>query len=269
MVSSTEIPANGHTQTAQIPSLLTSSLRAVFDSFGDRIVSITANGSVETTNGTIAEELRKYGVTREQRTHHGLKLDFQQLTSNGEPSNPLTSDAREQIIDEIETVLDSEQISVDPDLTVTSMTLRVTEERLEEITPAQTSEFDLTFVADPAEPPVRERTKRQNAGRGLYSELGFNIRNLNLRSVVETATKYQEQTDGQYLSWGGPEDIRPKTPTQLAIRINKHILPDTYGMLKPYEVTDDQVLEIREGELEGGNSSATTTQTESSGGGDK
>ena len=267
MVSSTEIP-NGYTQTAQIPSLLTSSLRTVFTDFGENIVSITANGSVETTNGTIAEELRKYGVTREQRTHHGLELDFQQLTSNGKPSNPLTSGAREQIIDEIETVLDSEKISVNPDLTVTSMTLRVTEERLEEVTPAQTAEFDLTFVADPAEPPVRERTKRQNADRGLYSELGFNITNLNLRSVVETVTKYQEQTNGQYLSWGGPEDIRPKAPAQLAIRINQHILPDAYGMIKPYEVTDDQVLEIREGELEGGSPSAATKRAESSGGED-
>jgi hypothetical protein len=267
MVSSTEIP-HGYTQTAQIPSLLTSSLRTVFDDFGENIVSITANGSVETTNGTIAEELRKYGVTREQRTHHGLELDFQQLTSNGKPSNPLTSGAREQIIDEIEAVLNSEKISVEPDLTVTSMTLRVTEERLEEVTPAQTPEFDLTFVADPAEPPVRERTKRQNADRGLYSELGFNITNLNLRSVVETATKYQEQTDGQYLSWGGPEDIRPKTPAQLAIRINQHILPDAYGMIKPYEVTDDQVLEIREGELESATPSTAANRAESPGGED-
>jgi hypothetical protein len=267
MVSSTEIP-HSYTQTAQIPSLLTSSLRTVFDDFGENIVSITANGSVETTNGTIAEELRKYGVTREQRTHHGLELDFQQLTSNGKPSNPLTSGAREQIIDEIEAVLNSEKISVEPDLTVTSMTLRVTEERLEEVTPAQTPEFDLTFVADPAEPPVRERTKRQNADRGLYSELGFNITNLNLRSVVETATKYQEQTDGQYLSWGGPEDIRPKTPAQLAIRINQHILPDAYGMIKPYEVADDQVLEIREGELESATPSTAANRAESPGGED-
>lgn len=267
MVNSTEIP-NGYTQTAQIPSLLTSSLRAVFDDFGENIVSITANGSVETTNGTIAEQLRKYGVTREQRTHHGLELDYQQLSSDGDPVNPLTSKARERIIDEVDTVLDSDEITVKPDLTVTSMTLRVTDERLEEVTPAQTPEFDLTFVADPAEPPVRERTKRQNADRGLYRELGFNITNLNLRSVVETATKYQEQTDGQYLSWGGPEDIRPKTPAQLAIRINQHILPDAYGMIKPYEVTDDQILEIREGELEGEDPTGSTQRPAHSGGED-
>lgn len=268
MTSSTGIPASGYSQTAQIPSLLTSSLRAVFDSFGENIVSITANGSVETTNGTIAEELRKFGVTREQRTHHGLEVDFQQITKDGNPSNPLTSEARDQIIDEIDAVLDSEKVSVEPDLTVRSMTVRVTDERLEEVTPAQTPEFDLTFSADPAEPPIRERTRRKNADRGLYNELGFNITNLNLRSVVETATKYQEQMDGQYLSWGGPEDIRPKTPAQLAIRINQHILPDEYGTIKPYEVTDDQVLEIREDELEGGDVPAATPRTESPGGED-
>jgi len=86
-----------------------------------------------------------------------------------------------------------------------------------------------------------------------------------LRSVVETATKYQEQTDGQYLSWGGPEDIRSKAPVQLAIRINQHILPDAYGMIKPYEVTDNQVLEIREGELEGRDPSTGINKTESTG----
>ncbi|WP_128226478.1 hypothetical protein [Halobacteriaceae bacterium SHR40] len=97
----------------------------------------------------------------------------------------------------------------------------------------------------------------------------FNITNLNLRSVVETATKYQEQTDGQYLSWGGPEDIRPRAPAQLAIRINQRILPDAYGMIKPYEVTDDQVLEIREGEIESGDPSAATNRAGSRGGEDK
>lgn len=245
-----DTPNRDYRNTAQIPSLLTTSLRSVLDAFGDDIVTLRAHASVETTNSTTAEEVRQYGVTREQRTHHGLDIDYQQLTDDGDPANPLSREARGRILDEVDTVLGTERIAVEPDLTVTSMTLRVTDERLEEVTPAQTPEFDLTFLADPAEQPVRERTKRQNADRGLYSELGFKIQNLNLRSVVETATKYQEQTAGQYLSWGGPKDIRPKSPTQLAIRINQHILPDALGMLKPYEVTDDQILELRESEIE-------------------
>jgi hypothetical protein len=150
----------------------------------------------------------------------------------------------------LDAVLDTDRSSVDPDLTVTSMLIRITEERLQEVTPAQSAEFDLLFVADPAEPPLREPTKRLNARRGLYSDLGFNITNLNLRSVIETEAKYHQQSDGQYLSWGGPDDIRPRTPDRLAIRINDHVLPDTYGMLKPYRVTDDSVLEVAESNLD-------------------
>lgn len=258
--------ASAGTQTALIPSLLTSSLRAVFDAFEEDIISITAHGSVETTNGTITEELREYGVTHEQRTHHGLTLDYQQLQNDGEPVNPLTSDAREDIIDEVATVLDSEKWRADPDLTVTSMTIRVTDERLEEVTPAQSPTFDLTFVADPAESPVRDRTQRLNADRGLYSELGFNITNLNVRSVVETAAKYQEQTSGRYLSWGGPNDIRPRSPERLAIRINEHVLPDEYGMLKPYTVIDDNVLELSADEIEDADAYMGTAANSVSGG---
>jgi hypothetical protein len=149
----------------------------------------------------------------------------------------------EAICEEL-TTLDTDEISVEPDLSVTSMTVRVTDDRLAEVTPAQTSEFDLQFVADPAEEAVREATRRRNSERGLYTDLGFNVKNLNLRSVVETATLYTEQSDGRYMSWQGPEDIRPKLSEQLVIRINQHILPEEYGTLKPYQVTDDQVLDI-------------------------
>ena len=249
-MSSAGTPTDAHARTAQIPSLLTSSLRAVFEAFGEDIVSITAHGSVETTNSTTSEQLRDYGVTREQQTHHRVELDYQQLTSDGEPVNPLTASARDEILTEVETLLDTDTTTVDPDLTVTSMRVRITDERLAEVTPAQTPEFDLTFVADAAEHPLREQTQRRNAGRGLYGELGFNITNLNLRSVVETAAKQHEQTNGRYLSWGGPEDIRPRSPAKLAIRINEHVLPDTYGILKPYAVTDDSVLELVEGEVD-------------------
>jgi hypothetical protein len=104
----------------------------------------------------------------------------------------------------------------------------------------------LRFVSDPAESPIRPTTKRYNAGRGLYTELGFTVRNLNLRSVVETETKFHQQADGKYFSWAGPGDVRPRSPERLAVRINQHVLPDDYSVLKPYVVTDDHVLELRD-----------------------
>ncbi len=269
MSESTPTGGDGRERTVQIPSLLTNSLRCVLDVFGSNIIQLTAHGSVETANSTPVEELRRYNVSREQRTHHRLSLDYEQIYSGEEPLNPLTDDACEQILAEAEAVLDSESIMVEPDLAVTSVTIRIRDDQLQEVTPAQTPEFDLLFVADPAEPPVREPTKRLNVDRGLYRDLGFNVTNLNLRSVVETQTKYTEQSDGRYLSWRGPDDIRPQSPKRLAIRINEYILPDNVGMLKPYTVIDDRVLEVSEEDLDDVNISETAGTASSQMGGDE
>jgi hypothetical protein len=139
---------------------------------------------------------------------------------------------------------------VKADIAVTQFTVRIRDERLQEVTPAQSDEFDLLFVSDPAEQVAREATERKNLDRRLYDSLGFQIRNLNLRSVIETETKHHQQSDGKYLSWGGPTDIRPRAPERLAIRINEHVLPDEYGTLKPYRVTDDSVLELIDDEFD-------------------
>jgi hypothetical protein len=229
----------------KIPSLLTTSLRAILDAFGADIVELRANGSVTTTNQTLIDDLREYGVIREQQTNHRIEIDYTQLQDNdsNEVSNPLDEEAQQQLKEHISAILDAESRAVEPDLTVTSVTIRISDERLQEVTPAQTSEFDLHFSADPAEENVRDQTRRRNSDRGLYSELGFRIQNLNLRSVVETTTIYTEQTDGQYFSWQGPEDIRPRSPNKLAVRINQ-ILPEPYAKLKNYQVADDQKLDL-------------------------
>lgn len=246
-------------RTYKIPSLLTTSLKAILEAFGEDIVELRANGSVTTTNQTLVEELREYGVIREQQTNHRIEIDYTQLHDNDskEASNPLDDEVQRELEDHISAVLDAESRAVAPDLTVTSVTIRIEDERLQEITPAQTSEFDLYFVADPAETDLREQTQRRNSDRGLYSDLGFQIQNLNLRSVVESATKFSEQTDGEYYAWQGPDDIRPQAPKKLASRINQHILPDQYAKLKHYQVADDQKLDLvdddsnnREGENE-------------------
>lgn len=250
MTESTSTGGGSRQRTIQIPSLLTNSLRCVIDAFGSNIIQLTAHGSVETSNSTPVEALRRYNVSREQRTHHRLSIDYEQIYRDDEPLNPLTDEACEQLFAEVDAVLDSESITVEPDMAVTSVTIRIQEERLMDVTPAQTAEFDLRFVADAAEPAVREPTKRLNAERGLYQELGFNVTNLNLRSVVETQTKYTNQSDGRYLSWQGPNDIRPRSPTKLAIRLNEHVLPDDVGLLKPYTVIDDSVLEVSEADLD-------------------
>lgn len=243
--------AGDQQQPTMIPSLVTSSLRVVLDAFGTDILALRAHGSNETTNSSMVEDLRRYGLRREQETNHRLVLDYEQLVgANGDPDNLLDTPTCDRLLDEVDAHLGTDQQSVKPDLTVTALTIRVTEPTLKAVTPAQSTEFDLTFVADPAESPAREITRRRNADRGLYSDLGFNITNLNLRSVVETEAKFHEQSDGRYLSWGGPTDIRPRAPTRLAVRISQRILPDDYGLLKPYTIADDSTLELATDDLE-------------------
>ncbi len=245
-MSSISETVDGLPRSVQIPSILTNSARAIFAAFGEDIIQFRAHGSVETTNRTNLDDLLQYGISREQRTHHRINVDYEALPGKEGVDNPLTADIRETLFDEVDAILSQESGMAEPDLAVTSFTIRVTDERLMAVTPAQTPEFDLRFVADPAEEPVRERTKRLNVNRGLYAELGFNIRNLNLRSVTETAAKRHQQSDGRYMSWGGPTDVRPRSPDRLAIRINTHVLPDDYGMLKSYRVADDHVLELQD-----------------------
>ena len=239
------------TRTVQIPSLTTNSLRAVLEAFTTSIIDLRAHGSVTTTNQTTIDELRTYGVTREQETNHRITIEYTDLrTEEGELTNPLDQEARDTLDEHLRAVLDDDSQDVEPDLAVTSLTIRITDEALQEVTPAQTPEFDLRFVADPAEPAVRDQTQRSNADRGLYTQLGFELQNLNLRTVTETKTKLKKNTDGRYLSWQGPDDIRPRVPQKLAVRINDRVLPDEYGMLKPYQVVDDHTLELDEDALD-------------------
>jgi len=252
-MSSTSDPSGTIKRTTAIPALLTNSARVILDVFGDSIIQLTASSSIVTTNETLVEELREYGVLRKQETKQTLDIDYTQLqdSDSSEPDNPWDEAAIETLHENLNAILDAEAQSVKPDLAVQSVTIRVTDEALQEVTPARTAEFDLHFEAAKAEEAVREQTRRANAGRGLYTELGFNVTNLNLHSVVETVTKYNEQSDGEYLSWNGPEaDTRPKVNPQLAVRINDRILPDQYGLLKPYHVVDDEVIDVADDAFE-------------------
>lgn len=239
-------------RTIQIPAVLTNSLRAVLDSFGTDIVRLRAKGSTGSTNQTLIDEIREYGVARKQEESHCIDLDYTQRPNDGAEvaSNLIDEDAQTKICDHLDAVLDPPNTNVKPDLSVQSLTIQVTDERIEAVTPAQTSKFDFRFSADRAEKPVREQLRRLNMDRGLYSELGFKLHNLNLHSVVETATKSMGQTNGQYFSWSGPGDVRPKSRKKLAIRINKHVLPEEYGALKPYQITEDMDTQIVEEEFE-------------------
>lgn len=248
----TEDQSTGAPRIIQIPSLLTNSMRVILDAFGEDIIQLHAHGSIETVNDTLLDELREYNLVWEQSDRQRMVIDYEQLPGGDKesPINPLDKDARRKILSEVEGRLGPTNSGADQDLAVTSFTIRITSDRIKAITPAQTPEFDLTFTSDPVDEDIREVTQTLNASRGLYDDLGFKIRNHNLRKVVETATKYHQQVDGKYMSWGGPGDTRGRSPERLAVRINHDVLPDEYGFLKKYRVTEDSTLELIEDNVE-------------------
>ena len=243
---SSDSSGTGSTDLEMIPAMLTNSFNAIVEHFGSSITELTAHGSVVNTNKSEIEDLREYGVTLEQQNRHRLKLDYQQIVEDGEPWNPIDADAIGELQHTVQQELGGSTRTVKGDLAVRSLTIRETDERLAEITPAQTDEFTLEFRADPAEDAVRSLTQARNEDRRLYDELGFNCHNLNLRSVVETATEYHEQYDGRYFHWEGPDHVRVRIDDILATRISRHILPDRYGILKPYGIVNNEILDIDE-----------------------
>lgn len=252
-MTSTSEAAGRANRTIAIPALKTNSARAILEAFGDSIIRLNASSSVIIPDKDMIEELRKYGVLHAQESKQQLEVDYTQLQDSGssEPENLWDDDAIESLYDHINAILDSGSRSVKPDLAVQSFTIRITDKVLKEVTTARTAEFDLHFESAPAEESIRDQTRRANADRGLYSELGFNIANLNLHSAIETATKYTEQSDGTYISWNGPKaDTRPHVNPEMAVYINDRILPDQFGILKPYHVVTDEIIDVVDEDIE-------------------
>jgi len=217
-----------------IPSILTNSAAEVMRAFNDSIIEIEAEASIDNWN---KDELRRdYGLMRQQLTRQKITLDYHEVRDNdGEPENPLTSEQVDDILQELNRRLDNFDRESAADMAVSKMVLRVNVPEITEVTRSTTDEYELTFVSDPAG-EARGPTERRNYDKGLYDELGFKYRNLNLRSVVETRAKYTEQADGKLMGWGGPEDVRPRCDTKLAQAIYQEVLPKEYRALKLYRI---------------------------------
>lgn len=227
-----------------IPSLLTNSAAEVLAAFGESIVDIEAEASIDTRNRR--ELMRDRGLMHEQLNRDKLTLDYHKITdADGMPENPLTEKQIDMVMSQVNRHLDGELAAhVDPDMAVAKLELRLTSDEIMHATRATTNEFELLFVSDPAG-DAREVTKDKNYDKGLYDEMGFEYRNLNLRSVYETRAKYAQQSDGKLMGWGGPSDTRPRCDESLAQAVNDVVLPDEYGALKWYIVTEDNVTKLQ------------------------
>jgi len=229
--------------------MLTNSGLEMMDHFGDSIIQFEAEVSVDNWNRT--EALRDYGLTRKQLQRQQLTIDYTEIRdADGVAENPLTDDAIEEIKDKLDYHIADFDADAEPDMAVSKLVVVIESEAIKEVSRATTDEFELTFISDPAG-ESREATEDLNYDKGLYDEYGFNYRNLNLRSVVETRAKYTEQSDGKLMGWGGPSDVRPRCTKQVAQAVYD-LLPETFRALKWYTVGEGDVIELQSLQTDGG-----------------
>jgi len=221
--------------------MLTNSAREVINTFGAQIIEIEAEASLDTWNHD--ELMRDYGVMRHQLTRQKVSIDYHEIRNEHGPENPSTDAKAEKILAKVGDHLDDFSIDDPADLAVSKLRLRVSEEEIEDVTRAQSDEFELTFISDPAG-DAREITERKNAPH-LYEELGFEYRNLNLRSVAEVRAKYTEQSDAKLMGWGGPTDVRPRCSNELAQAVHSNILPEEFAALKWYTVGEENTTQLQ------------------------
>jgi len=235
-------PETTPVEETPIPSMLTNSAREVLEFFGPQIIEIEAEASLDNWNRD--ELLRDHGLMREQLTRQKVTLDYTEIRDEDGAKNAMTDEIINDLFMKVNQHLDDFANDGTPDLAVSKLKVRAEVPEIEQATRAVSDEFELTFISDPAG-DARELTEQKNYGKGLYHQLGFEYRNLNLRSVVETRAKYAEQSDGKLMGWGGPDDVRPRCSTQLAQAVYATLLPEEFRALKWYTVGENDVTELQ------------------------
>jgi len=218
--------------------------------FKDDIIQLQARASIGTPNRD--DLMPDFGLERKQVQRQEVTMDYRQIPeSDGTGAeNPLTDAAVDNIIHEVGLRLDNLDVDAEPDLAVTKVVIEKTLPQLTEVTRATTDEYELPFVSDPAESDAsvdndaQSVTRMKNRGKGLYDELGFEIRNLNLHAVEETRMKYGEQGNAKIMGWGGHTDVRPNSDIKLTQVIHDEVCPDEFAGMKWYRITEEDTIEL-------------------------
>lgn len=233
-----------------IPSIVTTSALEVMRHFTDDILELEATASTGTANRD--DLISEIGLERKQSQRQEVTLNYRRIPSGdgSAAENPLTDSVIDNIEHQLSRKLDDFDTDAKPDLAVQRVVVDMQLPELTEVTRATTDEYELTFVSDPVErdPSTDEGpewvTRRKNRGKGLYDELGFNLRNLNLHAVEETRIKYGEQGNPKIMGWGGLEDVRPNSDTKLSQVVRDQVVPDEFGFTKWYEITSEDTIEL-------------------------
>jgi hypothetical protein len=212
--------------------------------YGDSITKMRAEASTRTTNGN--PQMQDYGLTWEQTHTEGIKLRYEEVMDNdGSVHNPLTESKINDILSTTESKLDNDDHDYKPDLAVEEMKIEVSCPELTEQTRSRTDTYIITFKSDPVEDTtVQRETQKRNIGRGLYSELRFKKRNLNVHGVEEKHAMYGGQGDATLMRFDGLDDLRPFAPDTVVDAVNNQLLPDefTEEPMKTYRVDENEEL---------------------------
>jgi hypothetical protein len=237
-------PEDADSGYTPIPSILTNSAVEILEHFQEDIIEISATASTDTSNKD--ELIRTHGLMRETTTQQQVNLDYTRITnSDGEVQNPMDQDNIDRIKRKLRSKLDDPSMDAKPDMSVSSFKVDVVCPEITESSRARSDEYELTFYSDAVDTEKeRRKTENRNAEKGLFTDLSFNFRNLNLRSVVETRAKYAEQSNGQIWGWGGPEDTRPNAPLLVSQAVKMNALPEDLGTMKHYHVSEENRMKV-------------------------
>lgn len=224
-----------------VPSLTTTSLRALADTLGENIKKAEFRTAISESQ-TYSDVLPDYGLdVRRQRAD-----DFSGTYNRDVVSTPVGTKVRNPIDDgalfeELQEVKeyyeDSEGNKYPPDYSTLRFTAELSSKALKDISEkADNQRFDLSFEASAAESNIHSKTENDNEGRGLYVQ-GFNVRNLNLHRVTETVSKFENRETNILYSWDGPGDTSPFAPRSVGSAVFD-LLPDDISVSKTYRVNN-------------------------------
>lgn len=228
-----------------VPSILTPSAKVIMRHYKRKIVEIHAKSGFYGANKTILN--KDYGITINSPGATEMEINYvQRRTKQGKIINPLIGDMVKEICNDIDKHLNpyedeetGEKYS--PDLAVSSFTIELRDNDLQNRSNSNTNVFDMYFVSDALESEeLRDTCKKMNAHMGLFNFQGFKIRSLNMHELIETQEKYSQEKKKYIQQWYGIEDVRPMSPLKIAQYISLNHLPKKYGDLNILTIKDNR-----------------------------
>lgn len=239
---------------AEIPSLLTQSLREILNFYKESIYELRAKGGISPQDKIFLDI--DYGITFYTGSSSEIEIIYKREHDiDGTVLNPIDQNKIDEIIDIHLNRLPKKLhptkkgIKYDADIPVELLKITIKDDELQKRAKTKTNLFEATFMSEKAESEgMREDTHKLNKDLGVYYR-HWEIRNLNLHQLIEVTKKEEPKRLKRRVSiiyWKGwaEQDLTPKSPTSVAQYIYLNYLPKKYSSLKTYLITKEDKLEL-------------------------